>query len=99
MRFYDIDKGDILIDGISIKDYNIASLRQRMGLVMQEPTLFSYTVKENILYGNSIASNQAIIDACDIANSRVFVESDELQYAIEDDCRSLLEAMENKVYK
>lgn len=99
MRFYDIDKGDILIDGISIKDYNIASLRQRMGLVMQEPTLFSYSVMENVLYGNSTASNQAIIEACGIANSRVFVESDELQNAIEDDCRSLMEAMENEVYK
>jgi ABC-type multidrug transport system fused ATPase/permease subunit len=49
-----------------------------MGLVMQEPTLFSYSVKENVLYGNSTASNSAIVDACDIANSRVFVESEEL---------------------
>lgn len=99
MRFYDIDKGDILIDGVSIKDYNIASLRQRMGLVMQEPTLFNYSVKENILYGNSFASNLEVAQACEVANAKVFVESDELQYAIEDDCRSLMTAMSDGLYK
>jgi ABC-type multidrug transport system fused ATPase/permease subunit len=61
MRFYDIDRGDILIDGVSIKAYNIATLRQRMGLVMQEPTLFNYSVRENILYGNSTASNLEVV--------------------------------------
>ena len=61
MRFYDIDRGDILIDGVSIKAYNIAKLRQRMGLVMQEPTLFNYSVRENILYGNSTASNLEVV--------------------------------------
>lgn len=61
MRFYDIDRGDILIDDVSIKAYNIATLRQRMGLVMQEPTLFNYSVRENILYGNSTASNLEVV--------------------------------------
>lgn len=61
MRFYDIDRGDILIDGVSINAYNIATLRQRMGLVMQEPTLFNYSVRENILYGNSTASNLEVV--------------------------------------
>jgi len=51
MRFYDADFGHIYIDGIDIKKYNIRELRQRMGLVMQEPTLFNYTIKENVLYG------------------------------------------------
>lgn len=51
MRFYDVDFGHIYIDGIDIKQYNIRELRQRMGLVMQEPTLFNYTIKENVLYG------------------------------------------------
>ena len=52
MRFYDVNSGEILIDNINIKDYNINQLRQKMGLVMQEPTLFNYTIKENVLYGN-----------------------------------------------
>ena len=78
MRFYDADFGEILIDGIEIKKYNIKKLRERLGLVMQEPTLFNYTVKENILYGNPTASNKEIVDACQVANARVFIESEEL---------------------
>jgi ABC-type multidrug transport system fused ATPase/permease subunit len=51
LRFYDVDMGEIMIDGINIKNYKIADLRKAMGLVMQEPTLFNYTIHENILYG------------------------------------------------
>ena len=93
MRFYDIEFGSILIDGVDIKQYNIAQLRARMGLVMQEPTLFNYSIKENVLYGNQLAPNDEIIKACDIANARVFIESDELDNAVEDNVKSLLEAM------
>lgn len=52
MRFYDVNEGQILIDGVDIKKYDIKQLRNRLGLVMQEPTLFNYSVKDNILYGN-----------------------------------------------
>lgn len=89
----------ILIDGVDIRKYNVAQLRQKMGLVMQEPTLFNYSVKENVLYGLNTASNQQIVDACDISNSRVFIESNELLYAIEDNVKSLKEAMELDDYK
>jgi ABC-type multidrug transport system fused ATPase/permease subunit len=58
MRFYDPDHGKVLIDGKDAKDYAVADLRARMGLVMQEPTMFNYTLKENILYGNLKASNK-----------------------------------------
>jgi len=57
MRFYDPCAGEVLIDGVNIKEYNLRELRERMGLVMQEPTLFNYTVKENILYGKKGASD------------------------------------------
>jgi ABC-type multidrug transport system fused ATPase/permease subunit len=57
MRFYDPDFGQVFIDGIDVREYNLPSLRERMGLVMQEPTLFNYSVKENILYGKIKASN------------------------------------------
>jgi ABC-type multidrug transport system fused ATPase/permease subunit len=60
MRFYDPEEGEILIDGVNVKDYNISDLRKQMGLVMQEPTLFNYPIKDNILYGNPEASNQEI---------------------------------------
>ena len=57
MRFYDPEFGQVLINGVDIKRYNIEELRERMGLVMQEPTLFNYTVRENVLYGNPKAKN------------------------------------------
>ena len=60
MRFYDVDFGKVLIDGVDVRAYNVAQLRERMGLVMQEPTLFNYTIKENVLYGKMDASNKEI---------------------------------------
>ena len=70
MRFYDPEFGQVLINGVDIKRYNIEELRERMGLVMQEPTLFNYTVRENVLYGNPKAKNEEIVDAVGIANAR-----------------------------
>ena len=55
MRFYDPEFGQVLIDGVDVREYNVKELRAKMGLVNQEPTLFNYTVKENILYGNNVA--------------------------------------------
>jgi ABC-type multidrug transport system fused ATPase/permease subunit len=60
MRFYDPEFGTILIDGHDIRTYNIADIRECMGLVMQEPTLLNYSIKENILYGKLDASNAEV---------------------------------------
>lgn len=78
MRFYDAEFGDILLDGVNIKEYNIQDLRKQMGLVMQEPTLFNYTLRENILYGKIKASNKEINDAAEIANALEFIQDQEL---------------------
>ena len=51
-RFYDANEGEILIDDINIKEYNLFELRKKIGLVSQEPTIFKRNVYENILYGN-----------------------------------------------
>jgi ABC-type multidrug transport system fused ATPase/permease subunit len=67
MRFYDPDFGQVLVDGLDVRCYRLDQLRGRMGLVMQEPTLFNYSVRENILYGNLKASNMQIKEAVDIA--------------------------------
>lgn len=99
MRFYDPDFGQVLIDGVDIKTFNIKSLRERMGLVMQEPTLFNYTIKENILYGNTKASNQEIRNAVEISNALEFIESSELEKAFDDTAVSLKEAFESETYK
>ena len=93
MRFYDPEFGTVLIDGVNIKEYNISQLRQQMGLVMQEPTLFNYSVKENVLYGGQKKSNADITDAISIANARSFVESDTLEHQILDDPSELLRHM------
>lgn len=79
MRFYDPDFGTVLIDDKDAKDYNVAELRARMGLVMQEPTLFNYTLKENILYGDMKASNEGVIKAAEVSFATEFIESNELK--------------------
>mmetsp|Transcript_34807 Transcript_34807/g.25146 ORF Transcript_34807/g.25146 Transcript_34807/m.25146 type:complete len:126 (+) Transcript_34807:499-876(+) len=99
MRFYDPNFGDILIDGIDIKKYSIKSLRESMGLVMQEPTLFNYTIRENIIYGNMKASNSDIIDSAEVAAARGFIESDEIQDALDDNPETLLNAAKKEVIK
>jgi len=75
MRFYDVDFGEILIDGINIKKYNLHSLRRQISLVMQEPNIFNYSIMENILYGNLTATNTQIMKAAEQANVLEFVDS------------------------
>jgi ABC-type multidrug transport system fused ATPase/permease subunit len=57
LRFYDPDEGDIYLDGINIKEYNIRWLRNQFGYVGQEPVLFSGTVEENIINGKNVIIN------------------------------------------
>lgn len=70
-----------------------------MGLVMQEPTLFNYTIKENILYGKIDASNQEIMEAADIANATEFINASELSRAFDDDAASLLSGLEDPQFQ
>jgi ABC-type multidrug transport system fused ATPase/permease subunit len=70
-----------------------------MGLVMQEPTLFNYSVKENILYGKNTASNDEIHKAAIIANACEFIESPELENAFDSNPQSLLTEWENESMK
>lgn len=99
MRFYDPEFGTVLIDGIDVRKYNISELRERMGLVMQEPTLFNYSVKENVLYGKSNASNAEVVAAVEVANARQFVESNTLEHRIADEPESLLSNWQSTEYK
>ncbi|KAL0351738.1 UNVERIFIED_CONTAM: ABC transporter B family member 13 [Sesamum calycinum] len=73
LRFYDPTSGTILIDGLDIKTVNLKALRLRIGLVQQEPVLFSTTIYENIKYGNSNASEIEIINAAKAANAHGFI--------------------------
>jgi len=72
-RFYDPTKGDILIDGYNIKGVKLHSLRKQMAMVLQEPFLFNDTVKANIAYARSDASDEEIKDAARAANAHDFI--------------------------
>ena len=73
LRFYDVDKGEILINGIDIKDINISWLRNNIGIVSQEPILTSGTIRENILYGVDNYTEKKFIEVCKLANVYSFV--------------------------
>jgi ABC transporter fused permease/ATP-binding protein len=75
LRFYDIDSGEILVDGKSIYDYDLENLRGNMSIVPQDVILFGGTIKENIAYGNPDASNEEIMLAAKQANAMNFIES------------------------
>ncbi|MDY3207863.1 ABC transporter ATP-binding protein [Clostridium baratii] len=72
-RFYDIESGDIKIDGQSIYDVKLESLRNNIGMVQQDVFLFTGTIKENILYGNMNATDEEVINACKMANIHDFI--------------------------
>jgi ABC-type multidrug transport system fused ATPase/permease subunit len=74
LRFYDIDNGEILIDGINIYDYDLENLRGNMSIVPQDVILFGGTIKENIAYGKPDATDEEIILAAKQANAYVFIE-------------------------
>ncbi|MCD4695798.1 MAG: ABC transporter ATP-binding protein/permease [Bacteroidales bacterium] len=73
-RFYDTTNGDILIDGISLKDYNINDIRGIMGIVTQEAILFNDTVFNNIAFGYEKVNELDVIKAAKVANAHEFIE-------------------------
>lgn len=73
MRMYDIDSGDILIDGTSIKKWSLKQLRQNIGIVQQDVFLFSDSVKENIAYGRPDATEEEIAEAANRAQAHEFI--------------------------
>ncbi|MGL5745898.1 MAG: ABC transporter ATP-binding protein, partial [Cetobacterium sp.] len=74
-RFYDINSGDIKIDSKSIYDFKIDSLRQSIGIVQQDPFLFTGTIRENLVIGKPEATDEEIIDAARKANIHDFIET------------------------
>ena len=75
-RFYDPDSGSITLDGTEIGKLQVKWLRQRMGLVSQEPVLFNDTIRANIAYGKGGNATEAeIIAAAELANAHKFISS------------------------
>ncbi|RPF56157.1 ABC transporter ATP-binding protein [Aquisalibacillus elongatus] len=72
-RFYEPEHGEVLLDGRSIDQYSLKEMRQHIGFVLQEPFLFSTSIKDNIAYGNPEASMDEIIDAAKRAQAHDFI--------------------------
>jgi ATP-binding cassette, subfamily B, bacterial MsbA len=72
-RFHDVTSGEILIDGINIKDYKIIDLRNLMGIVTQEPVLFNDSIFNNIALGTDHATKEQVIAAAKVANAHNFI--------------------------
>ena len=72
-RFYDPSHGQLLLDGIDLREYRLADLRNQFSIVLQEPVLFSTTIAENIAYGRPGASHEEIIAAAQAANVHEFI--------------------------
>jgi ATP-binding cassette subfamily B protein len=80
LRFYDPQAGSILIDGVNIKDYRRESLRNKIGMVLQDSILFGTTIRENIAYGKLDATNEEIVAAAKAANAHDFIMELEDEY-------------------
>jgi subfamily B ATP-binding cassette protein MsbA len=72
-RFHDVTGGEVLIDGVNIRDYSLDSVRKQMSIVTQEPILFNDTIANNIALGFQEASEEQIIEAARIANAHEFI--------------------------
>ncbi|MDO5402723.1 MAG: ABC transporter ATP-binding protein [Eubacteriales bacterium] len=73
-RFYDATEGEVLLDGIDIRDYSFEAVRKKVGIVMQKAVLFSGTIGENIRWGKKNASDEEIMKALEIAQAAEFVD-------------------------
>lgn len=80
MRFYEIDSGKILIDGVNTKDMNRSYVRSLFGMVLQDTWLFEGTIKENLRFGRPEASDEEIITACKMANVDHFIRTEPKGY-------------------
>lgn len=74
-RFYDVDSGSITIDGVDIRDFSLKDLRKNVGIVLQDPQLFSGTIADNIRFGDPDANMDQVVDATKQANIHEFIAS------------------------
>lgn len=74
-RLYDVDAGQVLVDGVDVKDYSLKNLRDGVGMVLQKNVLFSGSIAENLMWGNADASKEEILEAARAAQADGFVSS------------------------
>lgn len=90
-RFYDATDGGVYVDGLDVRDYETASLRENIGIVPQKAVLFYGTIRENLRWGNENASDEELFRALELAQAREIVEGKEggLDFVIEQGGRNL----------
>ena len=74
-RFYDVTKGEVLIDDVNVKDYDLQVLRDKVSIALQKPEIFSTTIAENIAWGDDSADSEKIRQAADIAQATEFIDN------------------------
>ena len=80
IRLYDVTSGEILIDGVNVKDYKLTDLRDKIAIVLQKSELFAVSIAENILWGNPNASMEDVIEAAKIAQAHDYIMDKEYGY-------------------
>ena len=73
-RFYDVDSGEVLVDGVNVKDYNMIDLRNKISMVLQKTELFSGSIKDNIKWGKEDATENEVLEAAQIAQVTEFTD-------------------------
>lgn len=74
-RLYDVDAGQVLVDGVDVRDYSLKNLRDGVGMVLQKNVLFSGSIAENLMWGNANASKEELLEAARAAQADAFVSS------------------------
>lgn len=74
-RLYDADEGEVLVDGVNVRDYSIKNLREGVGMVLQKNVLFSGSIKDNLMWGNEDATDEEIISAAESSQAHGFVSA------------------------
>ncbi len=74
-RLYDTDDGEVLVDGINVRELSLRELRDSVAVVLQKNTLFSGTIAENLRWGNENATEEELVEACKIAEAHSFISS------------------------
>ncbi|MBZ9690961.1 ABC transporter ATP-binding protein [Clostridium sp. M14] len=74
-RLYDVSEGSVIVGGIDVRDYDVETLRDEVSMVLQKNVLFSGTIKENLRWGNKNATDDEIIEACNVAQASEFIEN------------------------
>jgi len=80
MRFYDIQRGEVLVDGVDVRQQDLTTLRRRFGVVLQDPFLFTGTIADNVRLGSTWITDKALEDACDEVNVGDFIRTLPLQF-------------------